>query len=212
MNTPRVTPRPPGATPPRAQTAAAIIATAGLVLLVAACGGSASPSGSGSSTNPKTSTSRTSASRPSASRPSALAFARCERSHGVPSYPDPGGSDAMQGSGLPKIGPQRLGVTDSQFQAANRACQRLLPANVQPTSAVSQQMLGKMWNFARCMRSHRVPNWPDPIHQSVTAPPGAPPYMFNLADVQGIDLSAPQTKTAMRECQHLTGSPVPYSG
>jgi hypothetical protein len=109
------------------------------------------------------------------------------RSHGVPKYPDPG-----SGGQLPKGGAQAFGVSDSQFQAAQRTCQHLLPTggsfdeqtreciqagNCPP--ALVQQMLTDDRKFAQCVRSHGVPNWPDPTLDSN----GAPVFRISAAGI-----------------------------
>jgi hypothetical protein len=72
-------------------------------------------------------------------------------------------------------------------------------------------------SFAGCMRSHRILNWPDPIPVSPQAPPGAPPYTFDLHGLQGLDgrsFSA-QINDVMNECfrlTDLTDAEVPWSG
>jgi hypothetical protein len=104
---------------PAARTAPALIAVVVLALL-AACGGSPSSNGSGGSTNSGGSTT----SRSTSSQ--AVAYAHCMRSHAVPNYPDPVSGQTLP-DGLPKVGPQQLGVSSSQFQAAQQACHRLLP-------------------------------------------------------------------------------------
>ena len=144
----RVMRRPRRPPPPGAPTAAAVIATAALALL-AACGASPSSAGSGGSPN----------AGGSASSPSAVGYSACVRSHGVPSYPDPG-----SGGAIPKGSPQQFGVSDSQYQAATQACAHLLPngGSGRTAAAEVQQEWRGMLNFARCMRAHGVPNWPDP--------------------------------------------------
>jgi hypothetical protein len=193
---------------PIARTAAAIIATAALALLAAACSGSPSPTGSGGSPN----------AGGSASPPSAVAYSHCMRSHGVPNYPDPNGSNTMP-NGLPKVSPQLLGVSSSQFQAVQTSCRHLLPNGGRATRSASQELLSDGLKFARCMRSHGAPNWPDPTRSTPTAVAlGAPSYMFQMGGLQGLDGRSfpPQVSTAMHEClhlTHLTGSQVPdWSG
>jgi len=93
----------------------------------------------------------------------ALAYSRCMRSHGVPKYPDASGGNALP-SGLPKVDPQRLGVSSSQYHAAQQACAHLLPNGGQMSQSQSQRDLRAMLGFARCMRSDGVPTWPDPTH------------------------------------------------
>jgi hypothetical protein len=195
----RVMRRPWRARPPTARTAAAVIATAALALLAAACSGSPASTGSGGSP----------AAGGSANSPSAVAFSHCIRSHGVPNYPDPSSNGE-----LPKTSPQQLGVSSSRLQAAQGACQRLLPNTdtiQQQTQqcmltgdcpqALVRQILTAELRFARCMRSHGVPNWPDPTIGSQ----GRPSF-----DISAHDLDphhSPQINTKMGECERLTGNP-----
>jgi len=130
--------------PPTARTAAAIIAAVALALPAAACSGNPPSTGSGSSSTADGSSSKL------------LAFARCMRSHGVPSFPDP------SGSGFDKATLSRLAGGNSQYQTANQTCGHLLPNGGRRTAAEVQQEWSGMLNYARCMRSHGVPNWPDP--------------------------------------------------
>ena len=105
-----------------ARTAAALIATAALALLSAACSGSPSSAGSGGSPHPDG----------SGTSPSAVAYSACIRSHGVPNFPDPDSNGQV-----PKADPQLLGVSNSQLQAAQRACQHLYPISGGTLSASS---------------------------------------------------------------------------
>jgi hypothetical protein len=136
---------------------AAIIATAALALLAAACGGSKGGQAAqlGSTATQSSTSSNTSAA--SAQENGALAFARCMRSNGVPNYPDP-----SSGGELVKKTPQQLGVSTSQFQAARRACQHLLPNGGQTHAQYVQQLRARTLRLARCMRAHGVTNFPDP--------------------------------------------------
>ncbi|MGH2849222.1 MAG: hypothetical protein ACRDLP_01240 [Solirubrobacteraceae bacterium] len=119
------------------------------------------------------------------------------RSNGVRDYPDPTGGTALP-SGLPKVDLQQLGVSGSQFQAAERACAHLLPNGGHLTQAASQQMLSRMLGFSGCMRSHGVPSWPDPV----SGRDGKP--SFNLLDIHPpIDNASPQFQRALHECGHL---------
>jgi hypothetical protein len=156
-----------------ARTSPAVVATAAvLTLLAVACGGSgpgvASPSPNGSASA------------------GALAFSHCMRAHGVPNFPDPDSSGA-----LPKVGPQQLGVSGSQFQAAQNACAALL----QPNDAQVRQTLSGMLEFARCMRSHGVPAWPDATIDSSGQP------VFDLGGQIAPD--SPQIGAKSDICDHL---------
>jgi hypothetical protein len=60
----------------------------------------------------------------------ALQFAQCMRTHGVPSFPDPefsrGGGVGIHIGGK-KNGPSRIDPSSPQFQAAQKACQSIMP-------------------------------------------------------------------------------------
>jgi hypothetical protein len=204
----RVIRQPPRAWPPTMRTAAAIIATAVLVLLAAACsGGSSSSAGSGGAPHAAGST----------SAPSAVGYSRCMRSHGVPNFPDP---DPGSGGAIPKADPQQLGVSSSQLQAAQRACQHLIPGSGETaeqqqetqcamaydcSQAVVQHWMSGLRTLAQCLRSHGEPNWPDPIINSR----GLPHYPYEEA---GIDHHSSQVLAKVDECIRLTafeGLPLP---
>jgi len=174
------------ARPPVARAAAAVIATGALALL-AACSGSPSSTGSAGS----------------AASTSAVRYSHCIRSHGVPNYPDP---DPGSGGGIPKGSAQHFGVSSSVFQAAQTACQHLLPATGGSLTASSlqqcylagdcpqalvQHALTAGREFARCMRSHGAPNWPDPTVDSQGRP------LYNIRVPRPVP---PQVQTAMNAC------------
>jgi len=185
----RVMRRPRRAGPPTGRTTAVILATTVLALL-AACSGSPSPAGSGSSPG----------AGGSARSPSALDYSACIRSHGVPDYPDPDSSGQ-----LPKTDARLLGVSTSQYQAAQQACRHLLPTSGSPEDcmqysdcppALVQQMLAADRKLARCMRSHGVPNFPDPTNGGASGP------VFNITKA-GISDAASHTHqfiSKLNEC------------
>ena len=178
-----------------ARIAAAIIAAAGLALLAAACGGSPSSTGSGGSSN----------AGGSASSQSAVAYSHCMRSRGVPNFPDPSGS-----GGIPKETAQQLGVSSSQLQAAQNACQHLLPntGNIDDNPAALHQWWSQMLHFARCMHSHGVPNWPDP--SAYSQDPQRPTFNlhaagigFHLGAQPGNIVNSPQIEARVRQCESV---------
>jgi hypothetical protein len=177
---------------------AATIATAVLALLAAACGGNGSSTGSRGSSNAGGST--TSA--------SAVAYSACMRSHGVPNYPDPDSSGQ-----LPKPDAHHLGVSSSQLQATQQACQHVLPINSGAINAGSiqqcfmaddcpqplvQHVLNGERRFARCMRSRGVPNWPDPIADSQ----GRPVFAISISK-DGFNPYSPPIWAKGNECSYL---------
>jgi hypothetical protein len=185
------------------RSAATIIATA---LLAAACGGGgSSPSASGGSP----------AAGGSANSPSAVGYSSCIRSHGVPNFPDP-----PSGGGVAKASAQELGVSTTKFQGAERACRRLIPT----TGGVAQQqeqqcfltgdcppavlhrLLTVMLRFAQCMRSHGMPNFPDPT----TDPQGHPFFDVSAQGVSRRAAHSPRFTAKISACQRLTGN-FPFS-
>ena len=108
------------------------------------------------------------------------------RSSGVPGFPDPSSSGAM-----PKESLQQLGVGVARFQSAQRACVHLLPNGGRPPSlSEAERIRALSLAFARCVRAHGVPNFPDP--DSTGRIPGA-------ASV-GIDQGAPKFQAANDAC------------
>ena len=106
------------------------------------------------------------------------------RSHGVAGFPDPGSS------GIPKESAQQLGVSDSQFQAADSSCSHLLPnGGAGADQAQLQQVAAEGLAFARCMRAHGVA-LPDP---------GSDGRIPDPASI-GIDQGSPSFQTANQAC------------
>jgi hypothetical protein len=181
--------------------AAAVIAAAVMVLLAAACGASpTSPTSPASSSSP-------------ASSPSAVAYSQCMRSHGVPNYPDP-----SNGS-LPKGDAQAFGVSASVFSAAQSTCHHLLPdaGSFQEQAsqctlagdcppAVVQQMMTSDRKFAQCMRSHGVPNWPDPT----LGLQGSPVFDVSKAGITHTQTHSPPMDDEITECQRLAGATLTF--
>jgi hypothetical protein len=176
------------------RAAAAMVGICALAL-VGACSGSPSSTGSGGSPTGGGSASSSKAGG-SANAP-LVAFSRCVRSHGVANFPDPqaGASNAKFPSA------QQLRVSSSQLSTAETACQRLLPVGVDdqfPQSEVAL-LLRSMLPFSTCMRSHGVPNFPDPAVDSEGRP------IFPLS-THGISLNYSHSQkfnTAIGKCQNL---------
>jgi hypothetical protein len=131
-----------------------------------------------------------------------LAFSRCMRSNGVPRFPDP-----LPGQVTAKFpGAQDLGVSASVYQTAQDACQHLLPnGGSAPDQAEVQQELSGMRSFSQCMRSHGVPNWPDPIVDAQ----GRPVFDLGRAGISQSEARSPQLTAKLDECGHLLPSSLP---
>jgi hypothetical protein len=161
---------------------------AGLVALglsAAAC--SSGPGGPGVAS---VSSSASQASSHSGTKPSTLAYAQCMQSHGIKNFPEPGSNGALQlapGQSLPD-------PNSPQFQAAFKVCVPLNPAgSIAPNAQQQAQQVAKDIALAKCMRSHGVPNFPDPDVNGT----------FNL---QGIDTNSPQVQSATAACASTGGS------
>jgi hypothetical protein len=174
---------------------AAIIAAA--VLAVTGCSSSGSPSSNAAG---------------STSSPSAVGYSACMRAHGVASFPDPG-----SGGQMPKADPQQLGVSTSQLQAAEQACQHLIPATGSTaeqqqetqcsmaddcSQAVVQKWMAGLRTLAQCLRSHGEPNWPDPVISSEGGHQPGPHFNYSQA---GIDHHSSQVLAQVQTCIDLTG-------
>ena len=152
------------------------LALAATVTLVAACGGNSPLGATGSTQYQK-----------------ALAFTSCMRSHGALGFPDP----TSQGTFTVT---QAL-INNPQIRSAAPSCQNLAPppGALQVPAALQRKLESQALQYAACMRSHGVPNFPDPTIQNglpefrVAAPAGGP---------------APQFQAPQRACQRL----LPGSG
>jgi hypothetical protein len=79
------------------------------------------------------------------------------RSHGVPNFPDPTGSQ-----GIPK---DKIPLGSPRLSAASNDCERLIPAGglgPQLTARQTHTRVADEISFARCIRTHGFPNFPDP--------------------------------------------------
>ena len=109
-----------------------------------------------------------------------LKVARCVRSHGFPTFPDPSGSSQGNSPGIDLNSPQ--------FQTAETGCEKQVQKALGLAVSFSCRHPGRAdrrgrasaagcglrrlagmtshsraaGSFASCMRSHGVPNWPDP--------------------------------------------------
>jgi hypothetical protein len=159
------------------------VVLAGLCLPASGCGRSKPSSVASLGT---TTAGTTSTSVPRSARQSALLYAGCMRAQGVPNFPDPlpdGRFDIPRGVKF-----------EPEFQSASQACQSDLPNA--GTSSKHPDVREDL-DFARCMRSHGITDFPDPL-------PGGG---FNLPG----NTNSPQFEAAARACQttgvHWNGPP-----
>jgi hypothetical protein len=143
------------------RTALALAALACVALPAAGCGGG-SPSGRVAQVG---STTTEPASSPGASSPGsgvqgavagAVRFAGCMRSNGVTDYPDPTGGGRPQSL-------NRIDPGSPAFLAAYRACRKYASNGVGAPPEPSPAELRSALAFARCVRRHGFPQFPDPL-------------------------------------------------
>ena len=182
------------------------MALLGIGVLAAACGGGSSrlrPSPAWERRRPRP---LAVGRRAEATRPSpvdtALAFIDCMRTHGEPNMPEPVISgNSAQHRDRPELrgGPELAAVhrCDQGMQAP--VAERRRPQGEQTITPADQADYLKA---AACMRSHGIPDFPDPTFQdnSVT---------FNTRTP--IDTNSSQYKSALATCQKLIPAGLPYS-
>jgi hypothetical protein len=130
---------------------------------------------------------------PSLTQGRVVAYSRCMRTHGVPDFPDP--TTSPHGFKI-VINP---GTAHSPgFTSAEQACRHLLPQGGQPSPppAPSQTQLAGILAFARCIRAHGFPSFPDPT--------GTGEITHEMIDRAGINLHQPAVLRAADACIPLT--------
>jgi hypothetical protein len=182
-------------------TVRGVAALVALALPLAACG----------SSNPST----TSASATSSKAEHGIALANCMRANGVPNFPDPsstsGGGIQIQQSARSGSGPSTevngVPVNGPAFQSAMQKCHSYLPNGGHPPPGGLAAARQKALKFAACMRSHGVPNFPDP---RVSSGPGGGIGIRIGAPGSGLDPNSPAFKSAQQACGTFIGkAPAP---
>jgi hypothetical protein len=98
----------------------------------------------------------------------ALAFAGCMRANGVPHFPDP-----KAGGGFLFHTGAAVDPSSPAFQAAQTQCKKFLPPGPGSGSPPSAKTLAHFLTVAQCMRSHGVPEFPDPRTTAPSNPQAA---------------------------------------
>jgi len=161
--------------PPGWRAGVLAVAVAGAGLLAAACGGGSAggPAGSAAST----------------AGPAIYAqmagYSQCMQSHGAPAFPNP--SKGPWGGYGYLVNPQTSSqLTGPGYHAALKACQKLKPRGGGLTPAQRQAAINALLRFARCMRTHGLPNFPDPaanghgIQMNIPGDPNSPQFQSAL--------------------------------
>jgi hypothetical protein len=175
--------------------ALALAGVVGLSLLASACGDSSGANVAQVGTN---GSARDSGSSNASGVDDPRAYSACMRSHGVPNFPDPDSDGRLKiTSDVSKNG-QKTGVdvNSPRFKTARRACQKLLPNGGRPPAAQRAEEQQTTLKFAQCMRSHGVPNFPDPKAGGE----------LKLDTSAGVDPNTPQFQAAQKTCHKLDPS------
>jgi hypothetical protein len=177
---------------PTRRIAATLAALLGLALLVAGCGSDGPGVPGGSNTNSQSTASS------GATLAMFLAYSRCMRSHGVHDFPDPttspGGGVGIQINRRPG---SDLDPNNPTYKAANHACRALEPSRLRARTPPARKLAAEV-KWARCMRAHGLPSFPDPNRQGT----------FNR---NKIDENSPAFQTASNACKSLHSGPIPVS-
>jgi hypothetical protein len=171
-------------------------AAVALPLFTSACGGSSDSEVPRVASTKSSGTSTSSSSESSKGDPAA--YSACMRKHGVPNFPDPDSSGGIKLTfGQTKDG-KKTGVdTNSpQYESAQKACRSLRPNGGRPSPQAQAKEVQSALAFARCMRSHGVPKFPDPEIR----PDGG---MLQTLGSEDVNTESPQFKNAQQTCQKL---------
>jgi hypothetical protein len=178
------------------------VAVLALAISLAACGSSSSSNGVASVGSKSSTTSTTpppagsSSAVPTADTNQLIKYSQCMRANGVPNFPDP-----TNGQLLLKAGPGTgLDPNSPAFQAAAQKCKSLRPAGIANNPAADAQLQAKGLQFAQCMRSHGVPNFPDPTFSG-----GG----MRLQLKGNIDPNSPAFQKAQQDCGSLLPGGAP---
>jgi hypothetical protein len=117
------------------------------------------------------------------------------RSHGVANFPDPQiSNNGNEHKVAMRVTP---GITGSpHFKSAQQACNKLLPGGAPGEGSnhqITTQEQSRYLKAAACIRSHGIPNFPDPTFS------GGGVHIAH----QGLNESSPAFKAAVHACESL---------
>jgi hypothetical protein len=135
---------------------AALAVAVGAVLLATACSSSSSSSSASTTADGSSAIQKMDA------------YADCLTSHGATGISvttngalkvSENGLNFEGNGGIPTSGSISL---PASLESAAKACKSLAPAQATPSAAQQQQNMQQLLKYAQCMRTHGVPNFPDP--------------------------------------------------
>jgi hypothetical protein len=120
-------------------------------------------------------------------------FSDCMRSHGVTNFPDPTSNGLQIPAGIDTRSPA--------FRAAQQDCKQYLPNGGAPPATPAADRAAAL-ALSRCMRSHGVPQFPDP---AFSPPANAPRVLAMRGMVFAIPASVDPKSPAFEQAAHACG-------
>ena len=163
----------------------------GLVFALAAAGcGSSGPNAANSAGSPDGSKAA-----------SMVAFAQCMRTHGVPNFPDLGNQGMRIQATPSSVSVNGIRLSGPAFNSAQQACHSKLPNGGKPPQLNASQRQAAL-QFSQCMRSHGLPNFPDPNFTGGGV-------RIQIGPSGGLNPNSPAFKTAQQACQPVLRRALP---
>ncbi len=128
----------------------------------------------------------------------AYQFSACMRNHGVSNFPDPVVKSSANGSSV-SIGINPSISGQPAFKTAQAACQHIIgnPGNGPDGNPAQQRVKTQaLLAFARCLRAHGFPNFPDPSASGDLS--------AEAITKAGINFQTPALLTAGQNCASVT--------
>jgi hypothetical protein len=169
--------------------ALALVAAAAVTVIAAGCGASSPPSPSASAS---------AGARGGSPGAAAYQFSACMRHHGVTNFPDPVVKSSAGGSSV-SIGINPSISGQPAFNTAQKACQHIIgnPGNGSDSDPAHRcAKTEALIAFARCLRAHGFPNFPDPDASGQLSE--------ETISQAGIDIHTPALLTAGKGCTSVT--------
>jgi hypothetical protein len=167
---------------------------AALALVAAGCGSSGSSSSSTSASTTTATAAAQGAGAPSAAQIQArVNLAKCARAHGI-DLPDPSANGTFGSRNAITLENIVRQYGQTKVNEVLQACRQYLVIafpNLALTPAQRAQRRQALFQFAACMRSHGVPNFPDPGAGAAAIKPGE------------INPNSPAFKSALTRCRGL---------
>jgi hypothetical protein len=167
---------------------------AAFALLAAGCGGAGSPGVASVASSTAATTTQ------NAQGGEMLAFSRCMRASGVPSFPDP---QQFAGGDL-KLTLHGYGPNNPQVQSAMNACGQLLPNNGNSGPRLTAPDRTDYLKAVACMRRNGIPDFPDPTFQNDSV-------QFNIPSSVKENAPVAVRTRALTICRRLIPPGLPYS-